>query len=156
MCCCIYFCVFLLQICSATSCALGSTTCSAVVAVLFLQCNCCSAILQCNFSSAISSAMCSWVWAWTPEYICKGILSQCILSHFLGTSTALFIWFLRLFVCRMSLVHCMSCIDQIMVIWPCGGWVKISKTCAAAGSITALYSVNSCFWCYHIALTVVF
>ena len=33
--------------------------------------------------------------------------------------------------------------------------MKISKTCAAAGSITALYSVNSCFWCYHIALTVV-
>ena len=35
-------------------------------------------------------------------------LSLYILAHFLGTLTALLVWFLRLFLSNMSIVHCSS------------------------------------------------
>ena len=40
------------------------------------------------------------------SYNCKGLLShRYMLSCFLGTSTALFVWLLHLFVCRVSSMH---------------------------------------------------
>ena len=72
------------------------------------------------------------------------ICAKCLIAFiiFLGTSTALFVWFMHLFVC------CVSCIGRLVANWSgCWGpvaWVEWkTQKAAAAGTLVAHHSTRA-------------
>ena len=68
-------------------------------------CLCCRRTTQCNVQCW--HAKCSFSEVWRPLHICKRLLLPYL---FLGISTALFVWFLLLFVCCVS-----SCVAWVVL-----------------------------------------
>ena len=102
--------------------------CSYSILALFLlrSCSVLALFLQCSYSACTvvmeHISLCI--------YICKGLFCPYTLSHFLATSTTLFVWLLHLFVCLRELPW----VALIMLHW----WAKISKS-GCFGSIVVPY-----------------